>query len=194
MMDTSAFADPFAAEDVNSGVSIYFAVVFLPITLHMALHASESWRAGWIFFASPASSSRIVIATKNFVAVYFLGAYLLLVAAVWSVFYQRVWHALVHAMFVWLIAHLLLQCAVLVKPVLPFASEPRRGERTGGLFLMFFGGGTLAAFIPFLMPAVYAHPPIAVAVFAFMVAATAALEYALRLRIDEVVGDLEFRN
>lgn len=194
LMDPNAFTDPFAAQDAETGATFYFMLVFLPITLHMALRASESWRAGWIFFASPASPSRIVVATKNFVAVYFLGGYLVLLAAVWSAIYQRVWHALVHAAFVWLIAHLFLQSAVLLKPALPFASEPRRAEWSGGLFGTFLVGSVLAAFIPLVMPMVYAHPPITVVVFAFIVAATAALEYALRLRVDEIVGDLEFRN
>jgi hypothetical protein len=194
MMDANAFADPFAAPDAASGVTIYFALVFLPITLHMALHASESWRAAWIFFASPASTARIVVATKNFVAVYFLGAYLVLLAGLWSALYQRVWHALVHAAFVWLIAHLFLQSAVLLKPALPFASEPRRGEWSSGVFVTVLVWSMTAALIPLVMPMVYAHPPITVVVFAFVVAATAGLEYALRLRVDEALGDLEFRS
>lgn len=194
MVDANALVDPFAGQGEYPGITMYFAVVFLPITMQMALRASESWRAGWIFFASPASPSRIIVATKNFVAVYFLGAYLLLLAVLWSAFYQRVWHALVHAAFVWLVAHLLLQLAVLVRPVLPFASEPRRGEWSNGLFMTIMAGSMLAAFIAVIMPDIYARPPIAAGVFVFMLAATAVLDYALRLRIDEVVGDLEFRS
>jgi hypothetical protein len=194
MLDPAAFTDPFAGQAAESGVTMYFAVMFLPMTLQMALHASESWRAGWIFFASPASPSRVVVATKNFVAVYFLGPYLVLLAVLWSAFYERVWHALVHAVFVWLMAHLFLQATVVLKPALPFASEPRRAERSSSMFGAAAIGTVMAAFIPLVMPTVYAHTTMTVAVFAAVAAATAALEYALRLRVDEVVGELEFRS
>ena len=109
---------------------------------------SESWRAAWIFFASPASHARIVVAAKNFITVYFLGAYLLVLAAFWSYFFDRIWHAVVHALFAGLLAHLLLQLMVMVKPTLPFAAEPRKAERSAGMFGLFFVGSIAAGFSP----------------------------------------------
>src|SRR4026209_772534 len=102
------------------------AVVFIPMTLHAALTVSESWRAAWIFFSTPASHARIVVAAKNFVALYFLGGYVVVLAAFWGSFSDAVWHAGVPALFPGLLAHLLLQLNVIVKPALPFAAEPRK--------------------------------------------------------------------
>ena len=53
-LDDGALRDPFFRA-AGAGPGVFFAVVFIPMTLHTALAASESWRAAWIFFATPAS-------------------------------------------------------------------------------------------------------------------------------------------
>jgi hypothetical protein len=90
-LEDGALADPFLGS--VGGAGVYFAIIFIPMTLHTALAASESWRAAWIFFAAPVSHARIVVAAKNFVTVYFLGTYVIALAAFWSWFFDRVWHA-----------------------------------------------------------------------------------------------------
>ena len=169
------------------------AVVFMPMTLQASLQYSDGWRAAWIFFATPASFARLIIAAKNFVALWFLGGYLLLLAAIWSYYYDRVWHAFFHAAMIGLLAHMLLQLAVLLKPSLPFASEPRKAERTTGLYAVFFFGSIVAAILPIFLPLVYERPPLLAAVVGMMLFVTAGLEVTLRLRVNEAIGDLEFR-
>ena len=193
-MNEGGLEDPFLATSHQGGPGVFFAIVFIPMTLHAALTVSESWRAAWIFFASPASHARIVVAAKNFVSIYFLGAYLLVLAAFWSYFFTRVWHALVHALFAGLLAHLLLQLMVMVKPTLPFAAEPRKAERSAAMFGVFFAGSIVAGFFPLFLGVVYRSLPRTLGVLAFTIAVTAAIEYALRLRVDEAIGDLEFRS
>ena len=84
-----ALVDPFTGGMSSAaGAPMYMAVVFMPMTLHAALQYSDGWRAAWIFFATPSSAARLILAAKNFVAVWFLGGYLLLLAAIWS-FYLR---------------------------------------------------------------------------------------------------------
>ena len=84
-LNEGALADPFSPDArASAGVPLYIAVVFMPMTLHASLHYSDSWRAAWIFFATPASAARLIVAAKNIVAVWFLGGYLLLLAAIWS--------------------------------------------------------------------------------------------------------------
>lgn len=193
-MNEGSLADPFVASSRLSGPGVFFAIVFIPMTLHAALTISESWRAAWIFFATPASHARIVVAAKNFVSIYFLGLYLVVLAAFWSYFFERVWHAVVHALFAGLLAHLLLQLAVMVKPALPFAAEPRKAERSASMFGVFIAGGIIAGFFPMVLRIVYQNLPLTFGMLVFILGVTAAIEYALRLRVDEVIGDLEFRN
>lgn len=184
--------DPFSSAGEPSGPGVFFAIAFIPITLHAALSASESWRAAWIFFATPVSHARIVVAAKNFVTFYFLGSYLIVLTAVWSYFFERVWHAVVHALFAGLLAHLLLQLIVIVKPALPFAAEPRKGERSAAMFWVILLGSIGAGAAPFLLRLIYRDPLITVLALALALAITLGVEYALRLRIDEAIGDLEF--
>jgi hypothetical protein len=186
--------DPFISSARGGGPGVFFAIVFIPMTLHAALTVSESWRAAWIFFAAPASHARIVVAAKNFVSVYFLGMFLVVLAAVWSVFFERVWHAVVHALVAGMVAHLLLQLTVIGRPALPFAAEPRKGERSYRMFGVIIAGSICAGLLPELLPIVYRSLVLTVGMLAFLLAITAALEYALRLRVDEAIADLEFRS
>jgi hypothetical protein len=193
-MNEGSLDDPFSATARRSGPGVFFAIVFIPITLHAALSVSESWRAAWIFFATPVSHARVVVAAKNFVAVYFLGSYLLVLIAVWSYYFDTVWHAVVHAAFAGLLAHALLQLAVIVKPALPFASEPRKGERSAMMIGVILLGSIVAGLFPVLLPLVYRHTALTVLAMGFLLAVTAGIEYALRLRVAEAIGNLEFRS
>jgi hypothetical protein len=193
-MNEGALDDPFSEAARRSGPGVFFAIVFIPITLHAALTVSESWRAAWIFFATPVSHARIVVAAKNFVAVYFLGSYLLVLVAVWSYYFDTVWHAVVHAAFAGLLAHALLQLTVIVKPALPFAAEPRKAERSAMMIWVILLGSIVAGVFPFLLPLIYRHTALIVLAMVFFLAVTAGIEYALRLRVAEVIGELEFRS
>jgi hypothetical protein len=170
------------------------AVVFIPMTLHAALTVSESWRAAWVFFAAPVSHARIVVAAKNFVAVYFLGTYLLVLAGMWTYFFGNIWHAAVHALVAGLLAHLLLQLHVIVRPALPCAAEPRKGERSSSFFAIILFGSIAAAVAPALLPFVYRSTAATLGTVMLLVMGTVAVEYALRLRVEEAIGELEFRN
>jgi hypothetical protein len=188
-----ALRDPFLNEG-SGNPGVFFAIVFIPMTLHTALSTSESWRAAWIFFVAPASHARIVVAAKNFVSLYFVGVYVALLAALWSAFYERVWHAVVHALFAGLLAHLLLQFAVIAKPALPFAAEPGRTAGTAGLFGVLLVGGIFASLFPLFAFHLYQSTALTLAALGFLIAASAVVEYALRLRVAEAIGDLEFRS
>jgi hypothetical protein len=193
-LQQGALVDPFTGGMRSAaGAPVYMAVVFMPMTLQASLQYSDGWRAAWIFFATPASAARLIISAKNFVAVWFLGGYLLLLAGIWSFYYDRIWHAFFHAALIGLLAHTLLQLAVLVKPALPFASEPRRTDRSSRLYTVFFFGSLFAAILPIFLPLVYERPPLLAAIIAIMLFVTAALEFTLRLRVNEAIGDLEFR-
>ena len=193
-MDQGALQDPFLRGSRPTGPGVFMAVVFIPMTLHAALTVSESWRAAWIFFSTPASHARIVVAAKNFVAFYFLGGYVLVLTVIWGYFFERVWHAAVHALFAGLLAHLLLQLNVIVKPALPFAAEPRKAERSSMMFWIILLGSMAGGALPMVLPFVYRTTPLTIAALLLTIAATVALEYALRLRVDEAIGELEFRN
>jgi len=193
-LQQGALVDPFTGGMRSAaGAPVYMAVVFMPMTLQASLQYSDGWRAAWIFFATPSSATRLILAAKNFVAVWFLGSYVLLLAGIWSFYYDRIWHAFFHAAIIGLLAHALLQLAVLVRPALPFATEPRRTDRAAKVYTVFFFGSMAAGILPIFLPLVYGRPVLLAAIIAIMLFVTAGLELALRLRVNEAIGELEFR-
>jgi hypothetical protein len=52
----------------------------------------------------------------------------------------------------------------------------------------------VAGVFPVLLRLIYSSVPLTFGVLVFMVAVTATIEYALRLRVDEAIGALEFRS
>ncbi|HVL66622.1 MAG TPA: hypothetical protein VM364_05090 [Vicinamibacterales bacterium] len=189
--DEGVLVDPFTGS-AKGGAPIYMAVAFLPMILHSALQSSDHWRASWIFLATPADPARLLVAAKNFVAVFVLGTYLLLMAAFWAVFYDRVWHAVVHALIVGAGAHILLQGAVILSPQLPFAKEPQRAEQSARLFMLFFFGIMFVTLAPMLLPFIYARPPLTIALVVLLAGATALLEWGLHRRARAYFAELEF--
>lgn len=184
-------ADPFSS-NARRGAPLYMALGFLPMILHSALQTSDHWKASWLFWATPADPGRLVVAAKNFVSFFFLGAYLFILACIWSFFYERIWHAFVHAAFLGAGAHMLLQLAVMMTPELPFAREPKRGEQSGRLFWLFMVGSIFASVGPAMLPLVYARPWLAVIVAGLLIGMTIVFERRLRRRAREHFSRLEF--
>jgi len=189
-MEDGALRDPFSGH--GGATPVYLAITFLPMTLHSTMRYSEHWRAAWVFFASPSDPARLLVAAKNFVAIFFLGGYLLLMAAVWAWFYERPWHALVHAAVIGSLAHMLLQWAVLLNPSLPFASEPRTAEQSSRVLSSFFIASLGASIGPILLPFVYRRAWTTIALLFILTSATVALELALRRRAREEMRNVEF--
>ncbi|HJR61471.1 MAG TPA: hypothetical protein VJ813_18835 [Vicinamibacterales bacterium] len=189
--DEGLWTDPFAVRAKGGGAPVYMALAFLPMILHSALQVSDHWRASWIFLATPADPARLLVATKNFVAIFVLGSYLLLMAGFWTMFYERVWHALVHALFVGAGAHMLLQASVILSPGLPFAKEPKRTEQSGRLFFLLFVGMLFTSLGPALLPFVYSSAARTIALAAVLAAVTAVLERTLHRRARAFTAELE---
>ena len=185
------WTDPFTGR-AKGGSTVYMGIAFLPMVLHGAIPISAHWRASWIFWATPADPARLVIAAKNFVTLFVLGPYLLMMAGFWCVFYERIWHALVHAAFVGAGAHMLLQGAVMLSPQMPFSREPKHAEQSGGLFMLFFFGMLATTIGPALLPFIYARPLLTIVVAVLLAAATAVLERMLHRRVSAYAETLEF--
>ena len=185
-------ADPFISTANRGSATLYMSLGFLPMVLHGALQASDHWKASWLFWAAPADPGRLVVASKNFVAIFFLGTYLLTLAAIWAIFYDRVWHAVAHAAFLGAGAHMLLQGAVMMSPALPFAREPKRAEQSGRLFWLFMAGSIFASVGPVLLSLVYARPWLTVSLAVVLVGLTIVFERMLRRRAREHFSTMEF--
>jgi hypothetical protein len=190
--DQGALADPFRPGGPTGAALIYLPLAFLPMILQGALQHSEHWRAAWIFRAAPADPARLVLAMKNFVAVFFIGGYALAIGTIWAFAYDQVWHAVVHTAVIAAGAHMLLQAVVALSPALPFSKEPTRAGQSGRLTALFFVAMMGAVIVPPLLPFAYARPAAFAALVAAILAGTYVLERRLHRRARAYAEELEF--
>ncbi|HSR53143.1 MAG TPA: hypothetical protein VLV83_20155 [Acidobacteriota bacterium] len=133
------FNDPFDTRQVDYGSDglLYIAVMLFPLMLASSLANSDSYQASWIYYASPADKAGLVKGMKNFVMFYFLGPYLLLLAAIFAYFLRDPLHVAVHIAVLAMCSHLSFLLALMADPVLPFSRPVRKGSRTSRMLVPF---------------------------------------------------------
>ncbi len=179
--------DPFVS-GARRGFEVGFiqiALMFLPMSLRQAIVTSDAYRASWIFYATPADRTRLVLGARDIITLFFLVPYLLFLAAVFTVFFGHAGHAIVHAFFLGLMAYLVLQLTILIDPKLPFSTLPQKDARGGAMFglqmlVMFLG---MAAYIV-LTHVVYRSVPFVVAALACFLFAAWIMARLTRRRVN----------
>jgi hypothetical protein len=115
---------------------IQIAVMFLPMTLRQAIVTSDAYRASWLFYATPADRTRLVLAARDVITVFFLVPYLAFMAAIFTYFFGNVLHAVLHAFFLGFMSYLVLQFTIMLDPKLPFSTPPMKDTRGGMTFAL----------------------------------------------------------
>jgi len=195
-LSSGPLLDPFrdGVKGLGNSFLVNLAVIVFPLMLQTNLRSSDYFQASWIFFASPMRRDRLVRSAKNFVVIYFLMPYLLLIGVLFGYFYNSVWHAAVNLLVLGLLSHLVLQLAVLIDPAVPFAQPPKKGERSARMILIMMimpllsMGGTFAIF-----KWVYPNAARTGALVIALATATAGLEKLLAIRIQRRLGHLQFQ-
>jgi ABC-2 type transport system permease protein len=143
---SESMGDPFVP-GTHRGNEIGFlqiALMFLPMTMRQAIVMSDGYRASWLFYATPADRTRLVLAARDVITVFFLVPYLAFLAAIFTYFFGNVLHAVVHAFFLGFMSYLVLQFTIMIDPKLPFSTPPQKDTRGGMTFwiqllVMFLG-------------------------------------------------------
>ena len=102
---------------------IHIAAVAVPLTWLETASRSESFRAAWIFAATPMDVRKIAFWTANIVALLAL-PFLLLVGTVLFLVSGGAWNALGHAVNLILVAYAVTNAAVAIRPRVPFSTPP----------------------------------------------------------------------
>jgi ABC-2 type transport system permease protein len=179
-------ADPFRVEQDGEAFNLVaVAVLFFPTILIQHLSMSDAFRAAWIYFVTPASRTRLMVAMKNVIVWLFLTPFAVFLAAILTWRYQHAVHGIVHAAFLGLLSHIMLQGAMLVDPRLPFASAPQKSVASMTLFawmVMSMMGGTFALFI--LQKFAYVSWTRVIVAAAILLVVAGLLNIALRQRAE----------
>jgi hypothetical protein len=168
------------------------AVLASPTMLRILLTRSESFRASWIFFTSPTDRMKIARSSKDVLVAFFLVPYLLLVSAIYSYVVGNVVHVLVHVAFLGLLAHLVLQVALLLDPALPF-SRPMQKSTNVAVFFGFTLVTILASlFLQLYSARIYTSVTATVGAVAAIIFIGVVLDFLTRARVSRQAQLLEF--
>lgn len=184
--------DPFVRQRGQGLGFVTMAIMMFPTMLRMNLVRSDSYRASWIFFATPVDRARVVRSSKNLLVVAFLLPYLALVGAVLAYFSSSAWHVAVHLLMVGLLSHLVLQVVILIEPELPFSKPLVKGSASTRVFMVMFVVGATAVLLPILGPFIYRNTLATIGAMAALVGGSVVLDRLTRLRIEAATAGLEF--
>jgi len=192
-LDDGGLPDPFVhlGYEARGLGLIHFAALGMPMILMENLFRSQSYRAAWIFFSTPVDRARLVGNVGHSVVLIFLIPYLAMLAAVFAWAFANLWHAVIHATVLGLVAHLAIQMLLLSAPRLPFSQPVRKGARIGA----FMGAVLLAVLALALLPLMlwmYARPSWTAAAIGVLVAAAVLAPRIVTRLIRGRVGRLEF--
>ena len=171
---------------------ITIAVMMFPTMLKLNLARSDSYRASWIFFASPSDRARIVQASKNILVVTFLLPYLIVVGILLAYFTTSIPHLIVHLLVMVLVSHLVLQLVTFVEPELPFSRPLVKGTSSSRVFVVMILAAGAATSLPFFAPLVYRSTIATAAGIATLVLISVMIDRFTRLRIEAQASRLEF--
>jgi hypothetical protein len=187
-----AVTDPFTVSGNPQAWPLTMAVLVSPAMLRMLLTRSEAFRASWIFFTCPGDRMKIARASKDVLVVFFLIPYLLLVSAVYAFVAGHVVHVLVHVAFLGLLAHLVLQIALLLDPALPFSRPMQRGRSTSVFLGFTFATILVSLFIQYYSARIYSSVASTIAAVAVILFIGVVIDVLTRARVDRQAQLLEF--
>ncbi|MGB5107768.1 MAG: hypothetical protein WBP29_14835 [Candidatus Zixiibacteriota bacterium] len=138
--DSGTIIDPFAIiadAEIQKNYFLYLAVAFLPFMIITGTSYSASANASWVFFASPADRTKLILASSRFALIYFCIPYLIFLSIVFGCFFGNYLHAVLHCFILFLTLIAMLQLMVAIMPRIPFSLPARAGQRSLAFFAMF---------------------------------------------------------
>jgi len=189
-------SDPLAGggKGFSNSLLLNFAVLMFPMMLRGTLAYSDSYQASWIYFATPADRSRLVLAAKNFVFCYFVFPYLAVVGALMLYFIRNPWHVALHLGVLAILSHIFQQVAVFFSPLLPF-SLPTAGHQRSGAIVIAMVAGPIAAMVLLYVLALWVYPnPVRLwGTVAGIVAISYLAEKGLQARLRRQLASFEYK-
>ena len=193
-LNRGAIHDPFVSaargNDNFSGVTM--AIMMFPSLLKMHLTRSESFRASWIFFASPADRMQIVRSSMRVLVAFFLLPYLVFVTAVYTYFVGHVFHVAVHVALQGLLSLVVLQMAMLIDPSLPFSRPMQKGRDSLTLFAFLMFMTMVSVILSIFSAELYASVMATIAVFGAILLVSVVIDLLTRARVGMQAASLEF--
>lgn len=159
LKDGQALADPFATAEtlasVHSTVLVYLVIALIPYLVVIGTAYSTSYQAAWIYYASPADRTRLVVASHRFAILFFCIPYLIFMGGLMVYFFGNVLHAFLHCIVLFLLLLSLVGALALISPRFPFSQEAKSGQRVGAMMASFIP--MIAIMIPMVILSRYGY-------------------------------------
>jgi hypothetical protein len=186
-----------AARNAESGggdfAMVSIAVLLFPMLLKLHLAHSDSFRASWVFFSSPADRTGVIRSAKNVLVTFFLLPYLLFVGLALAFFTNDYLYLLVYLLLLGSSSHMALLALTLMNPELPFAKPVEKGRGSARIIGAMTAVAIIGALMPHLARFVEGSPVRTVVAFSMILAITFVLDWLTRVRSERQAGRLEFQ-
>ncbi len=181
------------AAQPGRGLSLVtMAVLMFPMLLKAHLAHSESFRASWVFFATPTDRTRLIRSSKNVLLASFLIPYLAVLGVTLAFMTRDLLWVATYLLLAGSVSHLGLLVVTVVSPELPFSKRVEKGRRSSRTILMMMVIGVAGAFLPMLSRAVLGRAVQTAVAFGAILAITLALGPITRRRVERQAQYLEF--
>lgn len=187
--------NPFITNEFQmSRTGLLYLLIFLfPMMLRTYVTQSDAYPASWIFYVAPVNFSRLILAEKNFLMIYFVLPFLFILGLMFYYYFANILQVLLHILVLGLLAHLFLQFAFLYAPDLPFSRPNIKGSRSKNLalflivipFLLYLG-------LPIIFKLVYKDSASYVIFTLMILTVSLILERLIKVRVSAHIKKLEF--
>lgn len=188
-------ANPFVTRDIDMGHSglLYLLIFLFPMMLRTYVTQSDAFQASWIFYTTPTDISRLVLAEKNFLMIYFVLPFLLILSGTFYYHFGNLLHVLLHILVLGLLSHLFLQFAFLYSPDLPFSRPNVKGRRSMNLAMfLIFVPFIIYLGLPLIFEHVYGRPASFIVFTIAILLVSFVLEKLIKVRVSAQMKTLEF--
>jgi len=192
---TGPLPNPFETQDFEMGRTglLYLLVFLFPMMLRTFVTQSDAYQASWMFYTTPTNFQRVIIAEKNFLMIYFVLPFLLILGLIFYHYFENLLHALLHVLVLGLLSHLFLQFAFLFSPDLPFSRPNVKGRRSRNMaLLLIVVPFILYLILPFIFKVVYPSTASFLTFTITILTISLILESLIKVRVSYYMKSFEF--
>jgi len=186
--------DPFTAgpKELFHANFLYLVAMLSPMLVMQQIAQSESYKASWIFFASPIDRGKLVIGVRNLILLFIFLPYVILLTIAFAL-YMPVPSAVMHMLMLSAIAQLIFQFQMWLSPKLPFSEQRKQQKNSASRFFWVF----LAMILPLaLLYAIiyycYPHPALYWATLALIITIALLFDRFVQSRLRKKLELLEY--
>jgi len=192
---TGPLPNPFETQDFEMGRTglLYLLIFLFPMMLRTFVTQSDAYQASWMFYTALTDFQRLIISEKNFLMIYFVLPFLVILGLIFYHYFENLLHVLLHILVLGLLAHFFLQFAFLFSPDLLFSRLNVKGQRSCNMaLLLIIVSFILYLILPFIFRVVYLSFASFLTFTITILTISLILESLIKVRVSHYMKNFEF--